>query len=300
MSPSNYPPISIVIPAFNEGESVRSTVDTVRAAMANHNISGEILVVDDGSSDDTAAIIGSTGARLIRHPRNLGYGASLKSGIRAAKNEWIVITDADLTYPIDQLPDLLKKVPDFDMVVGARQGIFYHGGLYKRVLRMIFKFLVEFATSYEIPDINSGFRAFRKSLVSEWVGLLTPGFSFTTTLTLLHFLSGRKVEYVKVSYSKRAGKSHVRLIRDAFRSLQFIFEAILAFNPIKAFLLLAIVYVAGAIILLGSLGFISFPWAIALTFVWSTIIALIGLSFTAAAIQLGSRVHGGRSAGDND
>lgn len=287
-----FPDITLVIPVYNEGESIRHTVSALKAQMTASNIRGEIVVVDDGSTDNTTQFIDqSESVRLVRHPRNLGYGASLKSGIKAARNEWIVITDADLTYPAEQLPDLLAKVPAFDMVVGARQGSFYFGTPLKRVLRLIFKLLVEFATGYEIPDINSGFRVFRKSIVEEFITLLTPGFSFTTTMTLIFFLSGRRVEYVPVSYSKRAGKSHVKLLRDSLRSLQFVFEAMLAYNPIKAFMLLTIIYMAGGMLLFVPAILLGMQLTIALLLGWSTVCVLMGFGFLGTAIQLGRRVH---------
>ena len=154
---------SIVIPAYNEEETIAETVQACQRELPKTGQPYEILVVDDGSSDKTAEIAEAAGARVIRHLNNLGYGRSLKDGIRAATYDTIVITDADGTYPIDQIPSLVQIYREgFNMVVGARQGKNYSESIKKGALRFILKHLVEFTAGRKIPDINSGLRIFSR------------------------------------------------------------------------------------------------------------------------------------------
>lgn len=230
--------ISVVIPAHNEQTAVAATIKTVHKVFSDNGIATEIIVVDDGSGDSTASVAEQEGATVVRHPENLGYGAALKTGIRHASNDWVAITDADGTYPVEEFPRLLEHVPIFDMVVGARTGKHYHGGPVKRVARVFFRWFSQFVTGRRIPDINSGMRVFRRDFVlSEW-DYISSGFSFTTTLTLSMMLSGLFVKYVPVRYSDRVGKSHVRYWTDTIRSAQLIVQAGVWYNPIKIALLL--------------------------------------------------------------
>ena len=235
-------PVTVVLPALNEGRVIGDVVRQVRATLSERGILHEILVVDDGSTDDTAAAAAAAGARLLAHVQNLGYGQSLKDGILAAANDLIVIADADGTYPIEQMPSLIEHTRQFDMVVGARQGAVYRGSLTKWLARKCFKALGEFATGRTIDDINSGFRALRRRDILPYFPQISSGFSFTTTSTLAYLLGGRLVHYLPITYHERVGPSKVRYLRDTLRALQIIIEAILTYNPIKVFLLLAAMY----------------------------------------------------------
>ena len=278
--------LSIVIPVYNEGAGILETVRAVQALIKTQGIHGEVIVVDDGSTDDTPKYVAESGARVVTHPKNRGYGAALKSGIRHALFEWIAIIDADLTYPVEELPKLLARASGFDMVVGARQGRFYHGSPIKRALRIFFKFLVEFATGQKITDINSGYRVFKKSDVTEYFDFISNGFSFTTSITLLYCLNNKWVDYVPVSYHKRAGKSHVKLIRDGLRAFQFIVTAMLTYNPIKAFLLLLVTYGIGVLgLILGQILAPNWPF-FTLVLAWTGASILVGLGFLAITVQM--------------
>lgn len=231
--------ISIIIPAKNEASAIAATIRSAREVFTAAGIAPEIIVVNDGSTDATASNAEAEGAMVINHPENLGYGAALKSGIRQASHDWIAITDADGTYPLDQFPLLLPHVPMFDMVVGARTGKYYEGGVTKQIARLLFRWLSEFVTGRRIPDINSGMRIFRRDFIlSQW-DHISSGFSFTTTLTLSMMLNGLFVKYVPISYHARVGKSHVRYWKDTLRSAQLIVQVSLWYNPIKLSLLLS-------------------------------------------------------------
>jgi glycosyltransferase involved in cell wall biosynthesis len=231
--------ISIVIPAYNEEEVIIDTVKRCQKVLSDlFGNEGEVIVVDDCSKDNTYMRAKTSGAKVITHPHNAGYGRSLKDGILAAKYDTIVITDSDGTYPIESIPDLYREYQKgFDMVVGARQGKNYDESFKKKTLRLILKFLVEFTAGRKIDDINSGLRIFSKSSISKYFDTLCDTFSFTTSVTLAYMMTGKFVKYIPIAYHKRVGKSHVKLFKDTLRTLQYIVEAILFYNPIKMFLI---------------------------------------------------------------
>jgi glycosyltransferase involved in cell wall biosynthesis len=242
--------ISIVIPAFNEAAAIAESIGSLRAALAVSpaTADAQILVVDDGSTDDTGRLASAAGATVIRHPHNVGYGQSLKTGIRAARHDTIVIIDADLTYPPEAIPELVAQLGQgFDMVVGARTGHHYEGSVYKGPLRQVLKFLVEFSAGRSIPDANSGLRAFRRGTISGYLPHLCNTFSFTTSLTLAYMLTGRFVTYIPIHYHARIGKTKVRMFADSLRTLQYIVQAIIYYNPLKLFLLLTVITIGLAI-----------------------------------------------------
>lgn len=241
--------ISVVIPAYNEEDAIYDTVHRVRVVLANCGLhSAEVLVVDDGSSDRTLERALAAGALAVRHPHNLGYGKSLKTGILRAHHDAIVIVDADLTYPVESLPQLLEKYNEgFDMVVGARTGDYYRESVVKERLRLLLKFLVEFTAGRKIPDINSGFRLFSRSAVLKHIDHLCDTFSFTTSLTLAYMMTGKCVVYIPIDYARRQGKTKVKLFRDSLRTLQYIVQAITYYNPLKIFVLLSAACLLAAI-----------------------------------------------------
>ncbi len=232
--------ITIVIPAYNEEEVIGETVLRCKKVLEDLvGKEGEVIVVDDCSKDETYERAVKAGAKVLTHPHNAGYGRSLKDGIHAAQYDTIVITDSDGTYPIESIPDLYKEYQKgFDMVVGARQGKNYDESFKKKNLRLILKFLVEFTAGRKIDDINSGLRIFSKKTISKYFDTLCDTFSFTTSVTLAYMMTGKFVKYIPIEYHKRVGQSHVKLFKDTLRTLQYIVEAILFYNPIKIFLIL--------------------------------------------------------------
>ena len=245
--------ISVIIPAYNEENAIGKTIEKIIGVLEQENIAPfEILVVDDGSSDQTGEIARSAGATVVRHPHNLGYGSALKAGISKAAYETILITDADLTYPADAIPHLLREYEEgFDMVVGARTGHYYSGSIFKGPLRYILKWLVEFVAGRDVPDANSGMRIFCKSTIEGYNAHLCDTFSFTTSLTLAYMLTGRFVSYIPIDYHLRVGRTKVRLFKDSLRTLQYIAQSIVYYNPIKFF-----VVVSGLCVLLSAISFL--------------------------------------------
>ncbi|MBX9786551.1 MAG: glycosyltransferase family 2 protein [Alphaproteobacteria bacterium] len=246
--------ISVIIPAYNEQDAILLTVDKICQVLQNSTIKPfEIVIVDDGSLDETPTRLKTLSKTkeitVIRHPHNLGYGRSLKDGISAAKFDTIVIIDADLTYPFENLEELLAEYnKGFDMVVGKRTGEFYRESIIKSPLRKILKFLVEFTAGRSIPDINSGFRIFSKTTVSKYFKHLCDTFSFTTSMTLAYMMTGKTVHYIDIPYHERSGQTKVRLVKDSLRTLQYIIQAINYYNPLKIFILFGILCFMGALI----------------------------------------------------
>ena len=251
--------ITVVIPAFNEGPAIRETIRQVVTALAGET--HEIIVVDDGSADTTGAQAAEAGARVIRHPHNIGYGGALKTGIRAATFDTIVITDADGTYPNADIPKLLGEFgKGFSMIVGARSGSHYHESAMKTPLRYTLKWLVEFTTGRKIPDVNSGLRVFSRSEALPYLNHLCNTFSFTTSITLAYMMTSKFVGYVPIAYYERIGGTKVRLFRDSLRTLQYIVQAILYYNPLKMFILVsALLFIGASAVMVVALQLDSLP-----------------------------------------
>ena len=244
--------LSVVIPAFDEEDAIGQTVRTVKETLTASDIAPfEIIVVDDGSTDRTREIAAAEGARVVRHLQNLGYGRSLKDGIDAAHYDAIAITDADGTYPIKDIPRLFAIYrTGYHMVVGSRTGEQYRESALKSPLRWILQHLVEYTASRKIPDINSGLRIFDRDHAASYFERLCDTFSFTTSLTLAFMMNGLFVVYTPIDYYKRVGKTKVRLLSDSIRTLQYIAEAAVYYNPLRIFMLLSMMLVAASVILL--------------------------------------------------
>lgn len=214
-------------------------------------------MVDDGSKDKTGQEAAEAGARIVRHPHNVGYGRALKDGIEAAAYDMIVICDADGTYPTAAIPELVRLYQDgFDMVVGERHGPHHRQSAMKVSLRAVLRLLVEWTAGRRIPDINSSLRVFSRAAGMRYFPHLCGTFSFTTSMTLAYMMTNRFVTYFKVEYFERIGHSKVRLFRDSLRTLQYVVEAIVYYNPLKIFLLAALIcLVAAALMFAISLSF---------------------------------------------
>ncbi len=236
--------VSIVIPAFNEEGAVADGVREVLAVMERVGVDFELVVVDDGSEDRTAEQAEQAGARVVSLPENQGYGAALKAGINRTQYDVIVITDADGTYPADSIPVLLDELDEYDMVVGARVGEHVAIPLARRPAKWFLRRLASYLAGREIPDLNSGLRVMRRTLVKRFEHLLPSGFSFTTTITLASLCSGSLVRYSPIDYRKRIGDSKIRPTH-AVEFLLLILRTIVYFNPLKVFIPLGAVFFAG-------------------------------------------------------
>ncbi|MDE2867144.1 MAG: glycosyltransferase family 2 protein [Chloroflexota bacterium] len=227
--------VSLVIPAYNEEGAVGSVVRAFHAALEVTGTPYEILVVDDGSTDATAQEARVTNAKVVQSPQNLGYGLALRRGILAAKHPYVMICDADGTYSPSAVTELVGLAENFDMVVAARTGRYFRGWGLRALARVGLRLFASFVVGRRIPDVNSGFRVFRKVDCLRYFGILSPGFSFTTGLTLAMISDARAVAFVPVDYGARVGRSKVRLVRDTLRIAQVLVQAMVRHNPIKLF-----------------------------------------------------------------
>lgn len=248
---------SVIIPAFNEESIIGKVLNQLVEILNNARHKYEIIVVNDGSTDKTRDEVLATGLSviLVEHPYNMGYGAAIKTGIKKANHETIVITDADGTYPVNSLPELaaLANNEDLDMVVGARSGKNVEIPLIRKPAKWVITKLANYLSNKKIPDLNSGLRVMKKSAVNKFVNILPDGFSFTSTITLAMLTNGHSVKYMPIEYFSRKGKSKIRPIRDTLNFLQFIIRTVLYFKPLKVFIPLSLLLVLFAIfILIGS------------------------------------------------
>ena len=240
------PQVTLLIPAYNEENGIGPVLEQVKGI----GLPGEILVVDDGSTDHTFEVAQASGVRVIRHDTNRGYGQALKSGILASQHDVIVITDADGTYPNEEIKNLLRHMESHDMVVGARVGANVNIPLIRRPAKKFLNVLANYLAGVTIPDLNSGLRAFRKDVAREFFPILPSGFSFTTTITLAMLSNGYRVKYLPINYHQREGRSKIHPIRDTLGFTALIVRTTLYFNPLKVFMPLSGLIVVAAIGLL--------------------------------------------------
>ena len=233
---------SLIIPIYNEEKGITNTILHLNEYKKSWNDDFEIILVNDGSSDKTIEILNSMELdfqyKVVEHSRNLGYGAALKTGIRNASSEIIVITDADETYPNERIPELVETLisEKRDMVVGARIGDNVEIPLIRRPAKKAINMLANYLTGVKIPDLNSGLRVMKKDIINKFVHILPNGFSFTTTITLSMLTNGYDLKYVKIDYFHRAGSSKIRPFRDTLNFLQLIVRTTVYYDPLKVFI----------------------------------------------------------------
>ncbi|MGI9303454.1 MAG: glycosyltransferase family 2 protein [Gammaproteobacteria bacterium] len=223
--------ISIVIPARNEASNLQDLLPRLMETMR----SVEVIVVDDGSTDHTATVCAEHNVRLISHPYGIGNGAAVKTGARSASGDILVLMDADAQHEPEQIPRLLELMNDgFDMIVGARANTSHANG-FRALANNSYNLLASLITNRRIRDLTSGFRAVRAAKFKEFLHLLPNGFSYPATITMAFLRSGYSVGYLPISVGKRAGKSHIRPVRDGVRFLLIIFKVGTLYSPLKVF-----------------------------------------------------------------
>ena len=225
--------ISIIIPAFNEIDAIGPCVADVRSHLNSHDLAcAQIVVVDDGSSDGTGDAARAAGADVLRNSTNLGYGRSIKTALSNAAYDTVLIMDGDLTYPAREISSLLAAYKNgCDMIVGQRTGPNFRN---LSLSRLILRLIAELVTGRSIPDVNSGMRIFDRRDANPFLDHLCDSFSFTTSMTLIYFMSGKRVAYQPIEYRKRLGKSKVRFFRDAPRALCCALRCAIHFYTLKA------------------------------------------------------------------
>lgn len=226
--------VSVLIPAYNEEESITGTVEAIRK-YAGVVKAMEIIVINDGSRDRTGEIARTLPVTLIEHETNTGYGSGLKDGLRQAQHEFILIADADGTYPLEDIPRLLEEASNYAMVVGARTGAIVKVPPLRKPGKWIITRLAEYLSQRKIPDLNSGFRVFRKDVALRFLTLYPDGFSFTTTITLAMLTNHYKVKFIPINYHRRVGKSSIKPLRDFTNFTILIIRICAYFKPLNVF-----------------------------------------------------------------
>lgn len=226
------PQVSVIIPARDEAVALASLLPKVQSVIPD----AELIVVDDGSTDETAKLARAYGARVISHPYPMGNGAAIKSGARTANGEIIVFMDGDGQHDPADIPRLLEKLAEgYDMVVGAR-GMADHAGRHRGFANAIFNRMASWMVNHHVEDLTSGFRAVRASRFCRFLYLLPNSFSYPTTITMSFFRAGLSVAYIPVEMPPRIGMSHIHPIRDGVRFLLIIIKIGTLYSPLKLFL----------------------------------------------------------------
>ncbi len=244
MSKYNF---SLILPIYNEELIVENAINEILKIKTDYKNCFEIIIVNDGSTDTTPSILEKfkniENINLIKHEKNYGYGKALKTGIVNSKSDIIFITDIDGTYPNNEILVFYKKFLEkkCDMLVGERDAKSANIPLLRKPPKLVINKLANYLVNYDIPDLNSGYRIFKKSLYEKHKNLLPDGFSFTTTITLAFISDFQKVEYQRINYKKRIGKSKIHPIKDTVNFIVLILRVIIYFNPLRIFMPLSLI-----------------------------------------------------------
>ena len=270
------PPISLLVPVYNECGAVGESVLRIAALLKMLPPDSEAIFINDGSRDGSRELLiegvsmtANPSMRLLHHDRNRGYGAALKTGLRAAKHGVIAITDADGTYPIARIPELGQIMANegATMVVGARP--VGDQPVVRQPAKLVLRLLAEHLTGERIPDLNSGLRLFQKDAALRHLSLLPDGFSFTTTITMALLTEGERVLFVPIRYQARVGSSKIKPLQDTVNFLLLILRTALAFNPLKVF------GPVGLFLIVAGLTLLALRFALGQQFGLATTIALL-------------------------
>jgi polyisoprenyl-phosphate glycosyltransferase len=243
---TDAPDVTVVLPCYNERDHVELEIKRIRAALEAAGLSFEVLCIDDGSTDGTREVLeGIDGIRTILLPRNQGSGTARRIGTQQARGRVVVWTDADMTYPNDRIPELVGQLDEtWDQVVGARRGEAGNYKFFRVPAKWAIRKLASFLTDTDIPDLNSGLRAFKRSVAEPYLRLLPPGFSCVTTITLAFLSNGHQVKYVPIDYFKRAGRSKFHPLKDAYNYLLQVLRMVMYFNPLRVLMPVALTLLA--------------------------------------------------------
>ena len=231
MEQNNRYEVTILLPAYNEAGVIGETIRAIRALHPDF----EILVVDDGSTDNTMREAMEAGANVWPHPYNIGNGAAIKSGLRCARGEWVLMMDADGQHKPEDIARLLEHKDRYDMVVGARTRQ-SETSAHRDLANWVYNRFASYVTRFKVEDLTSGFRLVRLSVARQFIYLLPNTFSYPSTLTLGYLRSGRTVKYIPIQTKARVGKSKIKLLKDGARFFLIITKIASLFSPFRVFL----------------------------------------------------------------
>jgi len=267
--------ISIVLPSHNEAESLKNLLPDIRSRYED----SEIIVVDDGSTDETASVCNDANIRVIKHKQTMGNGSAIKSGARAATGKYIIFMDADGQHKPEDIQKLLTALSEgFDMVVGTRDST-SQASLWRKIANSFYNKFASYMVGHKIEDLTSGFRAVNASKFREFLFLLPNGFSYPSTITIAFFRAGYSVNFTPITLLKRKGVSHIHPIKDGIRFLLIIFKIGTLYSPLKIFFPVSFMHFGLGVCYYAYTYYISgrFTNMSALLFITSIIIFLIGL-----------------------
>jgi glycosyltransferase involved in cell wall biosynthesis len=227
--------ISVIVPTYNEEGNIGKVVRKLKDVVSKINDNFEILVINDGSTDNTKKAAKDAGATVISHPYNIGNGAAVKTGMRNAAGDIFILLDGDGQHNPDDIPKLLEHINDYDMIVGARNTsseVKFH----RKLANKIYNSLATYVTSFKIEDLTSGFRVIRAPLAKKYLHLLPNTFSYPSTITLATLMTGHSVKYVRIKTFYRSGKSKIKLLQDGTRFFLIITKVATLFSPLRIFL----------------------------------------------------------------
>ena len=228
---SNKIPVTILMPAYNEELSIGNTISKIKELYPDF----EVLVVDDGSTDNTLRVAMDAGANVWPHPYNIGNGAAIKSGLRVAQGEWVIMMDADGQHDPADIARLLEFKDTYDMVVGARSSS-SETAMHRDLANKVYNWFASYVTHFRVEDLTSGFRMVRRSTVRQFIYLLPNTFSYPSTLTMAYLRSGRSIKYLPITTKYRIGKSKIKLLQDGTRFFLIITKIATLFSPLRVFL----------------------------------------------------------------
>lgn len=225
--------ITVLLPAYNEELSIGNTVRRIKELYPDF----EVLVVDDGSTDKTLRAAMDAGANVYPHPYNIGNGAAVKTGLRCASGDWVLMMDADGQHDPADIKKLLEHKDKYDMVVGARsRSKGSKSSLHRNLANRIYNGLASYVTKFKVKDLTSGFRLVKTETAKRFIYLLPNTFSYPSTITMAYLRSGRTIKYVPIHAARRKGKSKIKLVRDGTRFLLIITKVATLFSPFRVFL----------------------------------------------------------------
>lgn len=271
--------LSVIIPVYNEEKVIARVINDLKNELEKLNLEYEIIALNDGSSDKSKEVLENIAEiKLINHPYNKGYGASLKTGARNAKFDWLLFFDADGQHKPEYIKDFMEYAGEYDMIIGWRQG--YQGPALRQPGKKLLRLVASYLTERKIPDLNCGFRLLKKDLFFQYEHLFPNGFSLSATSTLAFLKEGLNVNYVPITINKRYGKSYLKM-SDGFKTVMLIIRLIMLFSPLKIFLPISfagfIISTAWIIYDLISSGFHMISKSSGFVFVASLLIFLFGL-----------------------
>ena len=247
------PDVSVVLPVFNECTHLEAEISRIRAALESSPYTYEIVVVDDGSTDGSAELLKQMDdIRLITFTTNRGSGTARRIGTQEARGDVVVWTDVDMTYPNDEIPQLVKELEGYDQVVGARRTEEGTAKFIRVPVKWFIRKLAAYLVSTPIPDLNSGFRAFRRDVALQFIDMLPKGFSCVTTLTMSFLTNGYSVKYVPIDYAERSGRSKFHWWRDTQQYITQVVRLVMSYDPLRVFVPLGM---ALALLAVGKLSF---------------------------------------------